>query len=78
MLSKVGSFCLQDFGKVPKYILQRREIAQRFEEEYDKYVKEREQEANTQLTDEEHRVLLEVAEHMAAWWQLCPCMLFRI
>ncbi|KAG7231246.1 hypothetical protein INR49_012077 [Caranx melampygus] len=48
----------KDYGQVPKYILQRHEIAQRFQEEYDKYVKEKEQEANTQLSDEEHQVLL--------------------
>lgn len=63
ILSKVVSFCLQDYGKVPKYILQRRAIDQMFEEEYEKYVKEMQQDTNTQLSEEERKALLEVDEH---------------
>lgn len=62
-MSKVSSFCLQDFGQVPEYLLQRNEEERRAQERHEDFLKEqREQAAMKRLSEEERQAVLEVSK----------------
>lgn len=71
ILSKVSGSCLQHYGEVPEYLQKRNEEELQAQDDYERFVRERrEQAAMKNLSEERRQAILKVKT--AAQWQFCP------